>query len=117
MLKKTIRLKRNNQFQYIYKKGDKAFSNSIILMYTKTKLTFKIGFSVTTKIGYAVVRNSVKRKLSEIFRLLLPNLNKNYNYVVIAKQGIDKMSFEDIKRDCISCLKKGKLWCEDEKNN
>ena len=117
MLKKINRLKRNNQFQYIYKKGERAFSNSIILMYTKTKLTYKIGFSVSTKIGGAVVRNSIKRKLREIFREFDKNINKHFNYVVIAKQGIEKMSFENIKRDCIYCLKKADKWCEDEKNN
>lgn len=114
MLKKINRLKRNNQFQYIYRKGERAFSNSIILMFTKTKLTYKIGFSVTTKIGGAVVRNSVKRKLREVFRSFDGNIDKHFNYVVIAKQGIEKMSFENIKRDCICCLKKANKWCENE---
>ena len=117
MLKKINRLKRNRQFQYIYKKGERAFSNCIILMFTKTKLTYKIGFSVSTKVGSAVVRNSVKRKLREIFRSLDGKINPHFNYIVIAKQGIEKMSFENIKRDCVCCLKRADKWCGNEKNN
>ena len=72
MLKKENRLKKNKHFNYIYKKGNTEFEKHINLCFLKTKFKpFKVGFSVSNKIGKSNVRNKVKRRLRESFKILI----------------------------------------------
>ena len=48
----------------------------------------KVGLAVTKKVGHAVVRNKIRRRLREIVRKQLPNLKQNYNIIVVAKDCI-----------------------------
>jgi len=82
----------------VYRKGNKSFLKTITLVFVKTKLsTPKIGFSISKKIGNAVVRNKVKRRMRESFKSLLGKVDFGYNYVFIAREGIEKQSFEEVR--------------------
>ena len=77
MLKKENRLKKNRHFKYIYKHGETKVLNKLSLVYIKTKFkTYKVGFSVSKKVGKSVVRNKIKRRLRECF-LSLSNVSEN----------------------------------------
>ena len=91
------RLKKKKQFAYIYKKGTKKSTRYITLFTIPSKfLSYKIGYSVSKKIGKANVRNKVKRRLKEIVRL--SNFPKEYtNYVLMAREGIENLSFDELK--------------------
>lgn len=45
----------------------------------------RVGYTVSTKLGKAVTRNRIRRRLREIYRLNAPNLKKGYNIVVVAR--------------------------------
>lgn len=110
MIQKEHRLKKNRHFSYIYKKGLAQFEKHLSLVYLKTKISpFKVGFSVSNKIGKSHVRNKVKRRLRESFREIMPNVSPDYNYIVVAKNGIENLSFQEIKSELISVLKKANL--------
>lgn len=50
--------------------------------------TMRIGFTVTRKIGGAVVRNRMKRRLRALARELLPELGvRGADHVLIGRQG------------------------------
>ena len=86
MLQKENRLTKRKAFGYIYKNGEYKSSNNLTLMYTPTKLkTFKVGFSVSKKIGKAYIRNRIKRQLREAFKSYINVINNRYNYIVVAK--------------------------------
>lgn len=106
MLKKENRLQKNKQFNYIYKHGEAKHSQYLSLVYTKTKNTFKVGFSVSKKVGKSVVRNKVKRRLRECFKLYISSLDKHFNYVFIAKPTIVELDFEKLKKEVHYVLKK-----------
>lgn len=106
MLKKENRLRKNKQFNFIYKHGEAKHTAFLSVVFTKTKGAFKVGFSVSKKVGKSVVRNKVKRRLRECFKSLIPVVNKNYNYIFIAKNGISELNFLAIKEQMISVLKK-----------
>ena len=115
-MKRENRLKKNKQFAYIYKNGKPVFSNHINLIYIKSKYKpLKVGFSVSKKIGKSVVRSKVKRRLSESFRHLMPAVNQNYNYVFIAKSGIENLNYQEIYNQVKSLITRAGLY--DEKNN
>ncbi len=75
----------------------------------------RIGFTVTKKVGNAVVRNRVRRRLKEAVRLLANSDGSNNNaslflpntdYVVVGRLAALTRSFTDIQRDLESALSK-----------
>jgi len=113
MLSKEYRLTRRNQFTYVYKKGESSPAKNLILIYVKSKSnSLKVGFSVSKKIGNSVVRNKVKRRLREAFRTRLQNIQVGYNYIVIARQGIEKNSYKEIANSLEYVLKKSGKYLE-----
>lgn len=60
----------------------------------------RIGFTVTRKIGNAVVRNRARRRLREAARLTLePLVRPGFDYVVIARAGTIARPFESLRDD------------------
>ena len=65
-----LSLKKNKEFNYIYKKGERVSTEHFTLFVVKSKYEkFKIGFSVSKKLGKANKRNKLKRRLKEICKL------------------------------------------------
>lgn len=115
-MKSENRLKKRKHFNYIYKNGESKFSKILQLVFIKSKITpFKVGFSVSKKIGKSVVRNKVKRRMREAFFSLKSQVKQNYNYIFVAKEGIEELTYEQIKQEMISLLLKASLY--DEKTN
>ena len=111
MLPKSNRLKKRKEFAYIYKKGKRFNSKNLSLIETESKLNLtKIGFSVSNKIGKAVVRNKIKRQLRFIVRKQLNNLRIHQNFVLIAHPTIVECDFSKIEAEVIYLLKKGNLY-------
>ena len=99
------RLKKEKDFNLVFKKGKRLYSNSITLVYFPSK-ELKAGFAVSKKHGGSVKRNRIKRLLRESFRSFTPDLGKNFFFVFIPKVK-DDYSLDDFKR-CMSYLfKKG----------
>lgn len=92
------RLKKNRQFSYIYKKGEKVKSKNFNLFIIKSKYkNYKIGYSISKKEGKAHQRNLLKRRLREIVRLnALPQ--DFHNYVLQAKMGACEIDYNEIER-------------------
>ena len=114
MLKRINRLKKRYQFNYVYKSGEHFSSEHIILYVSSAKTkSIKVGFAVTKKVGHAVVRNKVRRRLREIIQKQLPLLKQNYNIIIVAKESISTASFETLRLELNKLLKKAKLFNEE----
>ena len=111
MLKRINRLKKRYQFNYVYKSGE-HFSGEHMVLYvvsSKTK-NIKVGLAVTKKVGHAVVRNRVRRRLREIIKKQVPNLKQNNNIiVVVARDNITSASFETLTNEFSKLIKKANL--------
>ena len=72
----------------------------------------RVGYTVTKKVGNAVVRNRIKRRLREMARLFGPqHLTSGWDYVLIGKLGALHLSFDALIADfkgSIRDLAKGK---------
>ncbi|MGN1063086.1 MAG: ribonuclease P protein component, partial [Alphaproteobacteria bacterium] len=64
------RLKKHRQFVDVANKGQKLVSSGLILLYMPNETgEVRVGFTVTKKLGNAVVRNRIRRRLREVVRL------------------------------------------------
>jgi ribonuclease P protein component len=93
------RLRKDRQFTYIYKKGVRKNTHFLTLFIKDSKFKgYKIGYSVSKKIGKANVRNKLKRRMKEIVRT--NDFAKDYhNYVLMARQGIENLTFEQLFKE------------------
>ena len=63
----------------------------------------RIGFTCTKKLGNAVIRNRIKRRLREAARLSLPNaVKRGFDYVVIGRAPAENRPFQVLQSDLIS---------------
>jgi ribonuclease P protein component len=110
MLEKKHRLLKRKEFSYVFHKSKRFTTKTMVLHYVPTKLnTFKVGFSVSKKIGKAVVRNKVKRRMREALRSIKQQINPKFNYVFVARTGIEEQSYEQIKQTIVYSLEKCNL--------
>jgi ribonuclease P protein component len=106
LLAEDNRLKKNKDFKQVYKYGKSSANKLLVLYYLKNNSNeIKIGFSVSKKIGNAVIRNKVKRVLREICRNNFNNLNVGYNLIFIARKGIIFADYKAIEKALIYLLK------------
>lgn len=67
----------------------------------------RVGFTVTKRIGNAVQRNRVKRRLREAVRLTMPaKAQTGYDYVVIGRQETLRRKFDMLRQDLATALAK-----------
>jgi ribonuclease P protein component len=67
----------------------------------------RFGFTATKKLGSAVVRNRIKRRLREIARLKLTQLARpGHDYVLVGRGASLERSFADLESDLLSALKR-----------
>jgi ribonuclease P protein component len=67
----------------------------------------RVGFTATKKLGNAVIRNRIKRRLREIARLKFEDLARpGYDYVLIGRGPSLDRSFAELENDLNSALKR-----------
>ena len=100
------RLRKNSQFNYVYKKGERVHTEHFTLFAVKSKYeNYKIGFPINKKLGKANKRNLLKRRMREITRTSI-NVLPYFNYVVLAKENATDLSFEQIQKELTFLFKK-----------
>ena len=93
---KTLHLKKNIEFQNVYKNG-RSFANRYFVMYIyKNDLSEnRLGISVSKKVGNSVIRHRVTRLVREVFRLKGHLFNSGLDIVVTARIGTVGIKYSD----------------------
>lgn len=91
-------LKKNNEFQNVYKNG-KSFANKYLVMYIVGNNLEKnrIGISVSKKVGNSVVRHRITRLIKEVYRSNSNILENNIDMVIIARANVKEKKYKDIE--------------------
>ena len=112
-LNRTYSLKRNKEFQRVYRRGKAQGSRAAVMIVCRARHTsVRVGFSVGKKLGNAVARNRIKRRAREAFRAYLPRVKCGVDIIVVAREGIVDMPFLELKKTMRYLLKKSDLLCE-----
>ena len=111
MKSKILALSNNKEFQNLIKQ--KKISNKYITIYfgkldNKDEKKLNISFSVKKKIGNAVKRNKIKRRLRNIINDAVKkiSINFDFSFLVIAKSTMLNNEFRNIKETIFQDLKK-----------
>ena len=85
-MKKTVTIKENRTFRRIYNKGRSAVTPYLVLYCRKSGRGHnRLGVTVSTKLGGAVVRNRARRRLREVYRLAQPDMQQGYDIILVAR--------------------------------
>lgn len=109
-VKKEYRVKKNKEFQEAFNKG-KSLANRQFVVYSLKRPGqdhFRIGLSVSKKLGNAVTRNKIKRYIRQAFLELEEDLVNEYDYIIIARKPAAEMNFFEIKSSLVHVLKLSK---------
>ena len=120
----VYRLKRNNEFRIVYRRG-KSIANNVLVLYVfrnrnnkdKNSVYYnKVGISVSKKVGNSVVRSRCKRLITESYRLKADNLKTGYDFIFVARTNIKGKDYHQVDKAVESLLKKAGLYNDNEKN-
>lgn len=112
-MEKKFRLRTNIDFNETYKHG-KNYWNKYLVIYVykvpKRKEYTRVGYTITKKIGNAVVRNQIRRRMKEIMRLHFPNIKEGYDIIFIPKKNIVNISYDQLENSTIHILKLANIY-------
>lgn len=101
---KYLKVKKNADFQKLFKRGKKVFSPYITLVYFPSE-KLSMGVAVSKKHGKAVKRNKIKRLLRASFADTLHILDKPYSVILVPKVE-EEYSYENFCKSLKICFKK-----------
>ena len=110
MLPRPYRLCKNREFRYVYARGASCGTALFSLVHVTSGPpgSLRVGFSVSKKVGNAVTRNRVKRRMRAAFQALMPQVRHGCRLVFVARPACADRSYADIYRDMAKLLKRAK---------
>ena len=113
-MKSAVTLKKNHEFRRLYQKGASAVDRGMVLYCRRNRLGHnRIGFTVSVKLGHAVVRNRARRRLREVYRLNAGRLNQGYDLILVARGRTLTEPFSDLNTAFLRLCEKLSLLKED----
>ena len=105
------RLRSESDFSAVYRKG-RSWANELVVLKAlpNGSETVRCGFAVGKRVGKAVVRNRVKRRLREVVRSL-PKKG-GWDMVFIARQAAAAVSYDTLRRAVEQVLLRANLLCD-----
>ncbi|MBR5902660.1 MAG: ribonuclease P protein component [Clostridia bacterium] len=100
-MKKTESITQNFIFRALYRRGRQVSCKTMVVYLGKNRLKTvnRLGLTVSTKLGCAVVRNRVRRRLREAYRLMEDSLDTGFDIVIAARSACEHADFSVIRQD------------------
>ena len=106
-MQSTCSIKHNYEFRRLYSAG-KSAATALIAVYCRRNRqgASQLGITVGTKVGKAVVRNRVRRRLKEIYRGHEPAIRRGFDIVVVARVKSRDATYSQLEADFLRLLDK-----------
>ena len=110
-MQKQHRLRKSKDFAAVRREGKSWADRRLVLVARRTGGEHcRFGFSVSKRVGNAVVRNRVKRKLKEAARIeVLPRIEPGWDFVVIARKDAADADYHRLSRSLQRLFERAKL--------
>ena len=115
-MQKDFRLRANADFQRVRRIGKSVANRCLVLVWAPNSLTHsRFGFAVGKKLGGAVQRNKIKRRLREQLRLHLKEnrLSPGMDVVIIARHATREADYNTLHQALNHLLSRANLWNKD----
>jgi len=112
-VKYTTSLKKNHEFKRVYHKGRNAASvYAVVYCRRNGKAENRLGITVSTKLGGAVQRNRIRRRLKEIYRLNEEKLASGNDIVIVARMRSRFAGFSELESSVLALFRTLKICVE-----
>ncbi|HEY8739170.1 MAG TPA: ribonuclease P protein component [Candidatus Dormibacteraeota bacterium] len=92
-----LRLRRGMDFRHVYSSRQARHGRLMVVHWRDNALDHpRVGFSISTRVGDAVARNLVKRRLREISRPVLERSDRGVDLVVVARPAAAAAGFAEL---------------------
>ena len=110
-VKRLFRVRENQRFQEIRRQG-RAYSHDLLVLCAlpNGQAYSRFGFSVNSRIGRAVVRNRIKRRLREIVRLWMHQIGPGWDVILIARRPIRSADYRQMEAACARLFRRAHLF-------
>jgi len=109
-MKHTVALKQNHEFRRLYNKGKSAASPFFAVYCRKTGRPYsRLGLTTGVKLGNAVKRNRVRRRMRELYRTNEQKLRPGYDIVIVARSRAIFARYSDLENSFLRLMKKLEL--------
>ena len=114
-MKFSAPLKLNHIFRRLY--ASEGHANSFLVLYARRNRTGgnRVGITVGKKLGHAVVRNRVRRRLREVYRLNEEKFQPGWDIVVVARSRCIRADFQKLTQAYLSLAEKAGILQESAK--
>ena len=95
-----MRLTDSPEFERVYRQGT-AYRGKLFSMHAfpNEHGTPRLGLSVSRKVGNAVTRNAVRRRLREVFHSCISGTSENLDLVVSARPAAAEATFDELREE------------------
>jgi ribonuclease P protein component len=95
-----MRLTDSPEFERVYRQGT-AYRGRLFSVHAfpNEHGTPRLGLSISRKVGNAVTRNAVRRRLREVFYSCISELSGNLDLVVSARPAAAEATFEELREE------------------
>ena len=98
-MKRATTVKENYEFRRMYAKGKSGVSSCLVVYCRPNKRdNNRLGVTVSAKLGHAVVRNRIRRRLREIYRLSQPKMKQGFDIILVARSRAVTATYQDLER-------------------
>ncbi|WP_248929328.1 ribonuclease P protein component [Paenibacillus hamazuiensis] len=110
-MEKEHRLTKREYFDRVYRYGKSTANHQFVVYYMKRGggEAFRLGVSVSKKLGNAVVRNRLRRVIKEIVRHHADRIPPEYDFIVIARKPVVEMDYKEMEKSLLHVLRKAAL--------
>jgi ribonuclease P protein component len=116
-LRRAVRLRASADFAAVRSQGRTLHFPTLMLGWRANDLTHnQYGFVVGKRVGNAVTRNLVKRRLRAIIQQMQSEIATGYAVVITAKPAAARRTFVELQGDVRQALKRAKLWSAGKQN-
>jgi len=108
---RSSRLSRTSEFNSVKASGKSWTGKHLVLatLARNTDAPSRIGIVATRRLGNAVTRNRVRRKIREIFRLNRHRIQKGFWLVTIARFSSAIAAYEELERDWLRLAERASI--------
>ena len=97
MLPRAHRLRRNAEIRHVRRSGHRC-SHPLLLLFTQdnNRASARFAITVSRRVGNAVARNRVRRRIREAIRQHLENVPPGWDFLFVARGGAAVASYQEL---------------------